>query len=117
MCDMQCAEFENRLNRLLDSRLSPDDDGPLNDHAHECEGCSSLLHAQHVLFSGLRASRPGAPADLADRVVSRRYTEVSRSRTHWRNLGWAMLLATAAGLLGLVVMTFGRGQPEIVKTP
>ena len=30
---MQCVEFEDRLNRLLDSRLVPDDDEHLSDHA------------------------------------------------------------------------------------
>ena len=115
---MQCVEFENRLNRLLDNRLSPDDDDQLADHARDCEGCCGLLHAQQMLFSGLRASRPAAPADLADRVVSRRHTEVTRSRTIWRNVGWTVLLASAAGLAGLAVMSLGRAPaPNLVKTP
>jgi hypothetical protein len=119
MCDMQCVEFENRVNRLLDNRLSPDDDDELADHARDCEGCASLLHAQHVLFAGLHAGRVAAPVDLADRVVSRRHTEITRSRTTWRNVGWAVLLASAAGLAGLAVMALQSRNPQrdLVKAP
>lgn len=116
---MQCVEFESRLNRVLDSRLSPDDDGQLAEHARECDDCSSLMQAQRALFAGLRAGRAAVPVDLADRVVSRRHTEVTRSRARWRNAGWTVLLATAASLAGLAVIAWSNRnpQPSIVKTP
>jgi len=101
---MQCVEFEDRLNRLLDHRLSPDDDAQIVEHARRCESCAGMLNAQHRLFAGLRAMSRRAPADLADRVMARRHVDVQTRRAVWRNLGWTVLLASAAGLGGLAVM-------------
>jgi hypothetical protein len=114
---MQCEEFEDRLNRLLDHRLSPDDDESLASHAHDCEDCASLFHAQQRLFAGLRMGSAQPSVDLATRVVSQRHTEVSRRGAAWRNAGWAVLLASAASLGGLALMALKTGDnpPSLVK--
>src|SRR5688572_20655428 len=100
MFAMQCVEFEDRLNRLLDHRLSPDADESLTSHAGECEDCAGLFQAQRRLLAGLRSGRVSPPAELAERVVSQRHLEVSHRKAVWRNAGWAVLLASAASLSG-----------------
>lgn len=114
---MQCDEFEDRLNRLLDHRLSPDDDESLAFHARDCEECAGLFYAQQQLFTGLRMSSAQPSIDLATRVVSQQHSELSRRRAAWRNGGWAVLLASAASLGGLALMALKTGDspPEIVK--
>jgi hypothetical protein len=114
---MQCEEFEDRLNRLLDHRLSPDDDESLAFHTRDCEECGSLFHAQHRLFTGLRMSSAQPSVELATRVVSQRHSEVSRRRAAWRNAGWAVLLASAASLGGFALMALKNGDnpPNIVQ--
>lgn len=116
---MQCAEFEDRLNRLLDHRLAPDEDAALTDHTHDCEECASLFHAQQRLFVGLKQSRVQPPVELASRVVAQQHWDVTRRRNVWRNAGWAMLLASAASLGGLAMMAIAArdDQPAVVKAP
>jgi hypothetical protein len=115
---MQCEEFEDRLNRLLDHRLSPESDELLGKHAADCDDCASLYLAQERLFSGLRAGRVSPPAGLAERVVSQRHVQVSRRRNAWRNTGWAVLLASAASLGGLALMSLANRDPApVVKVP
>jgi hypothetical protein len=116
---MQCAEFEDRLNRLLDHRLAPEDDAALTDHAHDCEECASLFHAQQRLFVGLKQSRVQASVELAARVVAQQHWEVTRRRSVWRSAGWAVLLASAASLGGLALMALGArdNQPPVTKAP
>jgi hypothetical protein len=115
---MQCEEFEDRLNRLLDHRLSPDDDASLAMHARDCDECAGWFHAQQRLFAGLRMGpTPPLPAELATRVVSQRHSELSRRRAAWQNAGWAVLLASAASLGGLALMALktNDSQPNVVE--
>src|SRR5215213_8946227 len=117
MFAMQCDEFEDRLNRLLDHRLSPDDDESLAMHARDCEDCAGLFHAQQRLFVGLRMGSARPSVELATRVVSQQHSEVSRRRAAWRNAGWGVLLASAASLGGLALMSLktGNNPPDIVN--
>ena len=63
---MRCAEFESRLNDLLDRRMRPDADALLGAHARKCESCGELLFAQELLFEGLSAQpRPEPSAKVA----------------------------------------------------
>lgn len=73
---MQCAEFEARLNDLLDERLRLDADFLLAEHARGCRECRSLAAAYEAVAAGLEQSRPGEPgADLAARVLADVETE------------------------------------------
>jgi hypothetical protein len=101
---MQCVEFEDRLNRLLDHRLSPDDDLQLADHAQQCDACTRMLLAQQRLFAGLRESRLAPPVELADRVLSTRHLETQARRGWWKGAGILAMMATAASLGGLALM-------------
>jgi len=68
---MQCSEFQQRWQLLLDERERPEFDAQLRDHAEHCSGCAELLDLQEQLFIGLAATRPSAPDDLADGTLAR----------------------------------------------
>jgi hypothetical protein len=62
MNDMQCPEFEQRLNAVLDDRRNPEADPRLAAHADECEQCRQLLDAHLVLLAGLSHINTPAPS-------------------------------------------------------
>lgn len=55
---MQCAEFEDRLNELLDEREQPSFDAELAAHAAACARCADSLAACQLLLDGI-ACLPG----------------------------------------------------------
>jgi hypothetical protein len=117
---MQCVEFEDRLNRLLDHRLAPESDAQLAHHARQCDECAGLLGAQQRLLAGMRAARIAAPVDLADRVIARRHVERQGHRSRWRTLGWAAILATAASVGWIALMALKAreaGQEMAAERP
>ncbi len=52
---MRCAEFECRLNDVLDDRLEPALDELLVDHAQQCSSCADQLSAYELLLDGVRS--------------------------------------------------------------
>jgi hypothetical protein len=115
---MQCQEFEDRLNLLLDERQRPQADPQLAAHAAQCERCCQLLAGQQALLAGLRQwklnreASPRAAGHFAHRVVAQMKAEpalavvVDRPRPSRR--GWlvaAGLIATAAAVLLTVTIT------------
>jgi hypothetical protein len=124
---MQCREFEDRLNLLLDERQPPEADARLADHAAACEPCGQLLAGQRLLLAGLRKWRaPGVAADFSHSVVARSQSPAieavvldapaPRRRAAWL-LAAGLLAAAAAALLAVSIAawnSFGRGDsPEI----
>jgi hypothetical protein len=106
---MQCTEFEDRLNRLLDHRLLPDDDPHLRQHAQDCPACAETFGSQQRLFAGLRSMRVEPADGLAARVVVRQQMEVRAVRSKWQSMQWTALLVTAASL-GWVALLAVQGQ-------
>src|SRR5262245_44027039 len=68
---MQCAEFEQMVNRLLDDRRSPRDDETLRTHANVCSDCADLLNAHERLLEMIDLTRPPLPRDFALRTVTK----------------------------------------------
>lgn len=58
---MQCAEFESRLNDLLDQRRWLDADRHLADHVRRCNECRNLAAAYEAVVVGLEQSRVPQP--------------------------------------------------------
>lgn len=132
---MQCREFEDRLNLLLDERRPPGGDPLLAEHAQSCETCGQLLAGHEALLMGVshwkrhRAPRPAG--DFSRRVVADVVAadlvaaEVVRpSRQAW--LVAACLVATAAAVLLAVSIaawnSLGDGRvaesaPAVAKAP
>lgn len=68
---MQCAEFESRLNDLLDQRRWLDADPRLAEHARRCGECRNLAAAYEAVVVGLEQSRiPEFGPDLTERVLA-----------------------------------------------
>jgi hypothetical protein len=68
---MNCDEFEQRIQRLLDRRLALTDDQPVARHAVACSRCYRTLQAYQDLSLGLEAwDPPTLDAGFAHRVVA-----------------------------------------------
>ena len=68
---MNCDEFENRIQQLLDRRLPLADDKPIARHAVACRRCHRTLQAYQDLSLGLDAwDPPTLDAGFAQRVVA-----------------------------------------------
>lgn len=129
---MRCAEFEHRLNDLLDERAAPEADAALRLHADECDRCREKLADQELLLTGLALWEPPAlPSDFSRRVVAAYRQEestptpvspaVERPAARWP-LWLVGVLAT--GLVALVAVGVDwwtrhapGGPPTIVKQP
>jgi hypothetical protein len=93
---MQCVDFEQLMNEVLDDRLDPHVDPLLISHARQCEACQDLLDWNSAIVRAI----PEAPAisePLADRITISARREWWAHRTVW---GGAV---AAAVLLALVV--------------
>ncbi len=108
---MQCRQFEDRWNELLDERLSPESDNQLVDHARVCEPCRQLLVGQAVLFAGLEHwETPALENGFEQRVLSASgfaaIASLPTQRSSGRRKWWVAggLIATAAGVLLLVTL-------------
>jgi hypothetical protein len=71
---MRCAEFEARLNEVLDERAEPAADAVLTEHAEHCPRCAELAASHELLLEGTRLLpkvelRPAERATLARHVV------------------------------------------------
>lgn len=68
---MKCAEFETRLNDILDQRRRPDSDAELRQHVHDCHECRRQADAYLAVLTGLGpVESPEACAELTQRVLA-----------------------------------------------
>lgn len=114
---MQCREFEDRLNRILDERGAPEADEALMEHARECQSCarrcSILLKALAIVsLQPLPQSNPR----LAERVLAELNPPLkpSSALTWLRARPYVPFVATAALLLVAAVWlmaAWNRQQP------
>jgi hypothetical protein len=58
---MQCDDFLNRWQNLLDERLVPEHDELLRTHAEKCGECREFLRVQGVVFAEVERSRGSLP--------------------------------------------------------
>jgi len=127
---MNCHEFEDRLNDVLDRRGDPEADQRLEAHAADCTDCRTRLIGARVLLRGLsRLSVPALPRDFASRTVAqvgqalqpaladknvRRTGRTSR----WWLAGGVLLASAAAALLAVSLIWYARrgGNADNVAT-
>jgi hypothetical protein len=94
---MQCEEFEDHLNAVLDERGRPDCDAELQLHIETCAECRHIAACYAVLLDGFYAlATPEAPSDLPARVLAESYRPSTRARVATR---MTAAIAIAAGLL------------------
>src|SRR5688500_13360914 len=97
VADMLCADFERRLNSLLDQRQTLEDDLKLQLHAAECADCQQLLSGQARLLELVRYELTLLPDDFGERTVN---LQVRPSRFSFRKAQiMAAFVATAATVL------------------
>jgi hypothetical protein len=113
---MQCDEFEERVNEVLDERGRPEWDAELRLHCEQCPACRKLAASYDALLDGFYAlATPEAPVDMALRVVDELRAEPARGR---RYAGVAAALATAAVLLiAMVPLLRGTLSPQTPAKP
>jgi hypothetical protein len=111
---MQCREFEERLNQVLDERRSPASDSRLKAHASRCERCELLLAGYQSLMIGLAQSSPPSPGREFDRRVLAEaqatplvITAATRPGRSWATFG-AALTSAAAMLLAVTLIWYAR---------
>ena len=102
---MQCEEFEDRLNAVLDERGRVEWDAELDLHRETCAVCRHLASAYDTLLEGFFAlAAPEAPEDMSLRVMAELTARpAERRRTISRKLLATASLATAACLLVMAV--------------
>ena len=93
---MQCEEFEDRLNLVLDERGRPECDAEISLHVEACPECRHVAALYGALLDGFCAlSAPKSPADMAARVL----VDIGPSRSSVRRPMVYAALAAAACLL------------------
>src|SRR5262245_16672483 len=122
---MQCQEFEDRWNDLLDERGSPEADPLLAAHAGECESCRGLLGGGGLLLRGV-SQRPVPPLgrEFATRVVaqvaaSSAPAPAARPASRvWLAVG-VLLASAASALLAISLVWYARrgGEPLVNRAP
>jgi len=112
---MKCADFEARLNEVLDLRQSPVGDPALSAHAAACPACRAALHTWDQLVDGLVAIPVVAPpAWLRAGVLA----DVRAAKRRQFGRRTSLALATAAALV-LVAWPWlsVRNQGTAVRNP
>lgn len=100
---MYCAEFETRLNELLDERREPAGDAALVAHAAECPHCAGVLRDFDVLLESVNRLAPPAPrADFTARVVAQALAE--RPRRVRSSILYRHRLTTALAIAALLLI-------------
>jgi hypothetical protein len=109
---MQCEEFEDRLNAVLDERRRPEWDAELRLHCDSCAECRQVAASYDVLLDGFYAlAAPEAPADMALCVLAELGPRPTPAR---RWTAAAAALAMAACVL-VVVAPLVRGPSSAQK--
>lgn len=121
---MKCTDFEDRLNALLDDRLSPHDDATIVAHANSCADCREVLAAHESLFRGLAVlNHHTASPELGKQVLRDLYAPAAAlpPLPPAPRRGWLPMLATAAAILlavGLSIWIVNRNRnPRFAVQP
>lgn len=111
---MQCHEFDERMQDLLDARRLPEQDPALLAHTSECGNCRQQLAAQEALFRSLAARRvtavsPGFASRVVEQVQETNLRPQSAPRRPWL-LATAIVSTAAAALLAVGIFANHRGS-------
>src|SRR4051794_38206251 len=106
---MQCEEFEDHLNGVLDRRVRVESDLELKLHIETCPECRDVALSYDALFDAFKRIRePQVADDFGPRVLS--CVRHSPSPARWR---FVALGALAASLLfSATVLTMRTPPPE-----
>lgn len=114
---MQCEEFEDRFQQVLDARQSPHDDPLLVKHALGCSNCQEWLESERLLFKGLAASQATPRDDFAECVLAEVAIQTAQARpNHVLGAAWMTLLASAV-CIAYISFVLMKSQPVPVAQP
>lgn len=119
---MNCGEFEDRWNEVLDARLPgrPALDSVLEAHASACERCRNIATGYQVLHQAVAAwpTPPPASARSLERLAALRVPPAPPVRLHRtpRRFVW-FPLASAAAVFGLVWLGGQSRDPDRPPVP
>jgi len=109
---MNCHEFDQRIQHLLDVRTSPAGDAQLQAHALGCAACDELLSGYSTLLAGVQqvaVTQPRPGSQFAAQAVARLQADeavaLNASQGPSRLRVWASLATVAA----LVLLAVGVG--------
>lgn len=102
---MQCHEFNDRLQVVLDERRRPESDGELARHAAACGECRERLAAQRALFASLKIL-PLVPAHFAKDVVVHAELPQTGPVPPARASRWAWLAVAATATAAACLLSF-----------
>lgn len=117
---MNCEQFQQRLNEVLDERADPAGDSHLSGHAADCDDCRAALVGSRVLLRGLSRLRvPAVRADFSERVVAAAIAPASREpRSRLWLAGGVLLASAAAAMLAVSIVWYARrGAENVVSRP
>ena len=109
---MNCDEFDQRMQQLIDDRTALADDEQLTAHANGCPDCGQRMYWWGQIDSVVPTAVQSPDRGFAgDRSIG---ADVSSARR--KNLfAWSMFAAVAAGLL--VAFVLGSSRHEAHRTP
>lgn len=116
---MDCNEFDERMNALLDRRLRPEHDWRLRAHAARCQSCERILATQIQLFLSVRALASAQRADVVGsrvRRVSPTGEVGSQDGSVWDRSGLAIRYLSVIAATALVAWV-GAGYQPVVQRP
>ena len=106
---MRCEEFEERLNELLDRRLSPAADPFVQSHLTDCADCQALYDSLEAALAVVKRRPAAAPSpSFTEAVLSKVQTERRRRRA---------LLATCAAIAVLLAVAPALLAPRRPQAP
>jgi len=119
---MNCDEFDQRMQRLIDDRDALADDEPLNAHASRCHDCGQRMYWWGQIDSVVSTPVQSADAGLVGAsFVDAGFAAASSSEADVSAAGgkklfaWSLFAAVAAGLL--VAFLVGTSGHDANRTP
>jgi hypothetical protein len=107
---MNCDEFEQRMQRLIDDRGAVSKDAQLTAHARCCDDCGDRMHWWQQIESVVA---PAVPSPDAGVTASGLTSSAATSAGAKQVFAWSTLAAVAAGLLVACLLVYSRRDAKL----
>ncbi|MBO5555659.1 MAG: zf-HC2 domain-containing protein, partial [Oscillospiraceae bacterium] len=93
----RCEQMQERISRMLDGELSPEEQAEVREHIAGCAECAALYEAFSAVSDAIGQDLEEAPESLHENVMAEIRREEIRRRNQARR-PWRAILTTAACL-------------------